>query len=177
MSDQPNPETSPETKPEVKPEVRFIGYYNANAYPISFQTSKGRTVEVSEGQPVLAEGFLVESHPDLENMVREKVLTRILPENPMFKRWNTRVRRQSSVHVVQNGPNVIKHGQKNTNAPAPAESPKPPESIVSSKSGIQDLPDGASIEDGQIVFRGMKFVSAAAVTKYEAGLREKAEIK
>jgi len=158
---------------EAKPAHKHIGYYNPNVFPVSFQTSKGRTVEVQGGQPVLSDGFLAPYNADLETQVREGILSRILPENPNFKRWNARIKKQAETHVVHNGPTAERSGQKSSNAVPEAPPAKPPESFVSSKGGVMQLPEGATLEGDQIVFRGMKFVSPEAVTRYAEDCRKK----
>lgn len=67
-----------------------IGYYNPHPYPISFSSSiAGRgLVEVGPGEPVLRRnGHLVPWDQDLEAQVGLQMLTRIVPNNPNYKKY------------------------------------------------------------------------------------------
>ncbi len=82
--------TDHEEQIEAAKQAGQIGYYNPHPYPISFSsTIAGRgLVEVGPGEPVLKRnGHLVAWDPDLEAQVGLQMLTKIVPNNPNYKKY------------------------------------------------------------------------------------------
>jgi hypothetical protein len=82
--------TDHEDQIEAAKQAGQIGYYNPHPYPISFSsTIAGRgLVEVGPGEPVLKRnGHLVAWDQDLEAQVGLQMLTKIVPNNPNYKKY------------------------------------------------------------------------------------------
>lgn len=156
---KPSPASAPETPLPLDHQrenlpAGHIGYYNHQRFPLSFTSnfSTRGVITIDGGKAVVdGNGLLVEYDTDLERMVRDKLLKRIIPSDPLYKKFSEEATRsRKRVSVAHQPVATLPVGQ--------------PEQVAAA----QELGYSIETEDGvtYYVYDSRRFTSLAAMNAY-----------
>lgn len=126
-----------------------IGYYNHNGYPVSIATTRYGRLEVAPQEAFTRRGVLIVHDPVLESWADDRLIRRINPKDPNYKKF--------AGHDARKAQQSRTPTQKAATAPIPAAPGAP----------SQELPPDAAVDgDGKIHYQGHVFNSVAALHTY-----------
>lgn len=153
--------------PEECANMGQIGYWNANSFPVQWQSSKANrgAVTIEAGKPVIGRnGELVAYDDDLEIQVKSRFLSRIIPGSPKYKEFkasNAGASKRRTTPTMPADQAAIQAQAEAAKAKAKATQPSP---VTADGFGAGELPDGAVLNvNGTINFKGRTFTGIAAL--------------